>query len=123
MLAAVPDVRIVPVDVSGLVVLTAGHRARWAAGPPLARFCAELVAARHGPRGGPLHDPVAVVAAVAPDLFGWEPVRLRCATDRAVPPGTLVVDGRSPKPTQLAVAVDAAAVADAIVTAVLDAGG
>jgi inosine-uridine nucleoside N-ribohydrolase len=123
VLSDVPDVRIVPVDVSGRVVLSAGDRVRWAVGPPLARFCAQLVTARHGPRGGPLHDPVAVVAAVAPDLFGWEPVRLRCLTDRAGPPGILVADRRAPRPSLMAVDVDAAAVADAIVTAVLGTGG
>ena len=96
--------------------------ARWSSGPPTARLCADLAARRPGQGGHRigLHDPVAVVAALDPELFRWEQRRLRCAGGDA-PPGALVAVAGPPS-AAIAVAIDAAAVRDRIVEAVLAAG-
>jgi len=110
---------IVPLDVSHRVVLGPGAIARWASGPTPARFCADLVTARHGVAGGALPDPVAVVAALEPHLFRWEPRPLRCSTEGPEPRGTLLADGGAARAAQVAVDVDAAAVRKRIVDAVM----
>jgi inosine-uridine nucleoside N-ribohydrolase len=109
---------IVPLDVTHRVVLGPGAIARWASGPTPARFCADLVIARHGAAGGALPDPVAVVAALEPHLFRWEPRPLRCSTEGPEPRGTLADDGAA-RAAQVAVDVDAAAVRERIVDAVM----
>jgi inosine-uridine nucleoside N-ribohydrolase len=86
------------------------------------------------------HDAVAVVAWLHPELFTWEPRRIRCDTGEQRLRGTLLVEPfRSPDgpsadagsddrtgaalpPVQLATAVDATAVHDAIVEAVAATG-
>jgi inosine-uridine nucleoside N-ribohydrolase len=117
--AAPAALSIVPLDVSRRVVLGPDVIDRWATGPAPARFCADLLTARHGPRGGSLPDPVAVVAALEPRLFRWAPCLLRCATGGRHPRGTLLSDDGAAGPVRLAVDVDAAAVRDRIVDAVM----
>jgi inosine-uridine nucleoside N-ribohydrolase len=119
VLAAVPDVAIVPVDVSRRVTLDAGQVARWRPGSPIAVLCAELADRRRAAGGGTLHDPVAVVAAAEPDLFRWERHGIRCSSGGTHPPGVLVADERPAGEASVAVGVDAAAVAERIVAAVL----
>jgi inosine-uridine nucleoside N-ribohydrolase len=119
VLAAVPEVVIVPVDVSRRVTLDAGQVARWRSGSPIALLCAELAERRRAAGGGTLHDPVAVVAAAEPDLFGWERHGVRCSSGGPHAPGVLVADEHPSGEASVAVDIDATAVADRIVTAVL----
>jgi inosine-uridine nucleoside N-ribohydrolase len=117
--AAPAPLSIVPLDVSRRVVLGPDAIDRWAMGPRPARFCADLVTARHGPAGGSLPDTVAVVAALEPRLFRWAPRLLRCATEGPHPRGTLVADDGADGVVRVAVDLDAAAVRDRIVDAVM----
>ena len=64
-------------------------------------------------------DPVAVVAALEPDLFAWQHLPLRCSGGDTHPRGTLVPDPHRGGPAHVAVAVDADAVRRRIVDAVL----
>jgi inosine-uridine nucleoside N-ribohydrolase len=118
-LAARLDLSIVPIDVTRQVTLDGAALDRWDAGPAPARLCAVLARARR--RGGSpvLHDPVAVVAALEPDLFTWQLRPLRCSRGGAHPPGALVPDHERGGPARVAVAVDASAVRRRIVAAVL----
>lgn len=112
-------VRVVPVEVTAQVVLGAEHVAPWRSGPPGARLCAELVDRhRRGRWPVPLHDPVAVVAAVEPDLFRWRHGPLRCR-----PGGTLSDPGpdRGRPPASVAVGIDVPAVRRLVVDGVLGA--
>jgi len=125
VLASPIDVVIVPLDVTRQVTLASGDVERWAGGPACARFCAALTESRLSGGVVVLHDPVAVVAALEPDLFGWERLRVRCSLGDDHQRGALVAE-RSPEPStnaRVAVAVDAPAVRDRIVEAVLGAGG
>jgi inosine-uridine nucleoside N-ribohydrolase len=117
--AAPAPLSIVPLDVSRRVVLGPDAVDRWATGATPARFCADLVTARHGPAGGSLPDPVAVVAALEPRLFRWAPRLLRCATEGRHPRGTLLADDGAAGAVRVAVEVDAVAVRDRIVDAVM----
>lgn len=122
VLDTVEDMAVVPIDVSRLVTFGAADIDRWstAAGPG-ARLCAALARARlHGGTAA-LHDPVAVVAALDPDLFAWERRRLRGATGGSRPPGTLVpAPERTGRATaRVAVALDIPAVRERVITAVL----
>ena len=113
-------VRVVPIEVTTQVPFDAGDVARWRTGPAAARLCADLVDGRGGGRWPvPLHDPVAVVAAAAPHLFRWEEAALRGG-----PGGALAAARRGSGRPQVAVAValDAPAVRERIVSAVGAAG-
>jgi inosine-uridine nucleoside N-ribohydrolase len=114
VLAAAVPVRVVPVEVTMQVPFGDEDLAPWRAGSPIARLCADLVARRRGGGIGPvlLHDPITIVAAVAPDLFAWEEHTLRC-----LPDGSLVAAGDGGR-ARVAVAVEAAAVRDRIVSVV-----
>ena len=122
VLGAAAELAVVPIEVTRQVTLGPQDLARWSSGPPTARLCADLAARRPGQGGHRigLHDPVAVVAALDPELFRWEQRRLRCAGGDA-PPGALVAVAGPPS-AAIAVAVDVAAVRDRIVEAVLAAG-
>jgi inosine-uridine nucleoside N-ribohydrolase len=124
VLVAAVDLAIVPIEVTRRVTLGPHDLARWSSGPPPARFCADL-AVRRPRRGGhriELHDPVAVVAALEPELFRWERRRVRCVAGGGdAPPGALVA-AAGPPSAAIAVGVDAPAVRDRIVDAVLAAG-
>ena len=121
VLAGVPEVAVVPVDVTSRVALREDDLRRWAAGGPVAAFCAELAARRRADGGGAaLHDPVAAVAALEPDLLTWEERSVACPAGGA-PAGVLVASPGRP-PARLAVDVDADAVRDRIVEAVTAAG-
>jgi purine nucleosidase len=105
VLAAGVAVHLVPIEVTMQVPFGDQDLTPWRAGPPVARLCADLVARRRGGGSRPvlLHDTLAVVAAVAPELFRWEEHALRC-----LPSGSLVaaedgIGGRA----RVAVAVDA----------------
>jgi inosine-uridine nucleoside N-ribohydrolase len=113
-------VRVIPIEVTVQVPFDDDHIAQWRTGPPIARLCADLVERRRGGNAGRvlLHDPVAVIAAVAPDLFAWEEHALRC-----LPDGSLVAAPHGTARVSVAVAVDPARVRDRIVTAVSHAGG
>jgi inosine-uridine nucleoside N-ribohydrolase len=114
------DVAVVPLDVTSQVRLTQAGLDAWSAGSPAAAFCARIGGYRMRGGAAPLHDPVAVLALVEPDLFGWEAQALRCGTagerrgalriDRSAAPGSGV---------RIATAIDAAAVHRAIVRSVL----
>ena len=156
VLASPVDVAIVPIEITGLVTIRPGDLDRWRTGSPVSRFCAELVtrrlvAPRRTDRPFALHDPVAVVAALEPDLFEWSPRRLAPAIADpqsagpdaagpeaagldaagpqsagarpadAPPAGRLLVHAGPPN-ARLATAVDVGAVRERIVTAVAAAG-
>ena len=112
-------VRVVPIEVTVQVPFDDDDIAPWRTGSPVARLCADLVERRHRGDAGRvlLHDPVAVVAAVAPDLFAWEDHALRC-----LPGGSLVAAPHGTGRVSVAVAVDPARVRGRIVTAVSGAG-
>ena len=124
VLVAAVDLAIVPIEVTRRVTLGPHDLARWSSGPPPARFCVDL-AVRRPRRGGhriELHDPVAVVAALEPELFRWERRRVRCVAGGGdAPPGALVA-APGPPSAAIAVGVDAPAVRDRIVDAVLATG-
>ena len=113
-------VRVIPIEVTVQVPFDDDDIAPWRTGPPIARLCADLVERRRGGSAGRvlLHDPVTIVAAVAPDLFAWEEHALRC-----LPDGSLVAAPHGTARVSVAVAVDPARVRDRIVTAVSHAGG
>lgn len=119
VLASGVPVHVVPIEVTVQVPLHADDVAPWRSGPPAARLCAALVDRRREDRWPVLlHDPVAVVAATEPPLFRWEARAVRCDPD-----GSLVDAGDPDRPrVAVAVSVDAAAVRERIVTAVLHAG-
>lgn len=113
-------VGVVPVEITAQVGVRSDDVAAWRSGPAAARLCADLVDRRRGGRWPVvLHDPVAVVAAVEPDLFRWEDRVLRCR-----PGGVLAAapEPRAGPPCAVAVAVDASAVRRRIVEAVAAAG-
>jgi inosine-uridine nucleoside N-ribohydrolase len=114
VLAGTVPVRVIPVEVTMQVPFGDEDLAPWQAGSPVARLCADLVARRRGGGPGPvlLHDPVAVVAALDPDLFRWEEHALRC-----LPDGSLIAAGDDAR-AQVAVALDVDAVRGMIVSAV-----
>jgi inosine-uridine nucleoside N-ribohydrolase len=117
---------VVPLDATRQVVFAGDALDAWAAGPPVARLCARLARRRFGTSGrGVLHDPVALVAALDPGLFEWSDLRLRCTTRGDGAAGTFTsasVSPERPPNTRLATGVDATAVREAIVEAVLRAG-
>lgn len=118
---------VVPLDITRQVIFDRSHVDRWAGGPPLARFYAQLARLRFGAPGrGLLHDPVALVAALEPELFGWSEVRLRCVDHGDGAPGTFTsasTGNERPPNARLALTVDADAVRTRVVDAVLDAAG
>jgi inosine-uridine nucleoside N-ribohydrolase len=119
VLAGGLDLWIVPIDVTRHVTLDRAALDRWDAGPAAARLCAALARARRRAGRPVLHDPVAVVAALDPDLFTWQALPLRCSGGDAPLRGTLLPDPDRGGPVHVAVAVDAAAVRRHIVAAVL----
>lgn len=123
VLAAAIELDVVPIEVTRRVTFGPRQVVRWSSGPPAARLCADLVAgrARGGSHRVALHDPVAVVAALEPGLFGWERRRVGCAHGSGAPPGVLLAVA-GPATAAVAVDVDVAAVRDRIVAAVLAAG-
>lgn len=126
VVAGVPAVAVVPVDVTGRVALRAVDLRRWAAGGPVAAFCAELAARRPTADGGAvLHDAVAAVAALEPGLLAWEERFVGRPTGRD-PAGLLTAGlltaGPGASTARVAVDVDAVAVRDRIVEAVAVAG-
>jgi inosine-uridine nucleoside N-ribohydrolase len=118
-LAAPLDLWIVPIDVTRQVTLDGAALDRWDTGPGGAQLCAALARARRRAGNPVLHDPVAVVAALEPDLFTWQRRPLRCSRGGAHPPGALVPDHERDGPARVAVAVDAPGVRRRIVAAVL----
>jgi pyrimidine-specific ribonucleoside hydrolase len=114
-------VAVVPIEITRRVVLGDQDLARWTAGSATSRLCADLAARRRertpDASGVAIHDAVAVIAALEPDLFSWSPRRLT-----AGPPGAAAAGHLSSLPgppnAQLAVAVDPAAVRQRIVDAV-----
>jgi purine nucleosidase/pyrimidine-specific ribonucleoside hydrolase len=57
----------------------------------------------------PLHDPCVMLAVLAPDLFGWETLRLSVDTGPGIDAGSLAV-GEEGHPVRVAMRVDAPAV-------------
>jgi inosine-uridine nucleoside N-ribohydrolase len=114
--ASVP-MRVIPIEVTMQVPFGDDDLTLWRAGSPVAALCADLVVRRRGGGPGPvlLHDPIAVVAAVESDLLDWEDHAVRCLRD-----GTLAAAGgdRARPSVTVAVAIDAAAVRERIVSAV-----
>jgi inosine-uridine nucleoside N-ribohydrolase len=114
-------VRVVPIEITAQVGFGADDVAEWRSGPLAARLCADLLDRRRGGRWPVLlHDPVAVVAAVEPDLFRWEDRVLRCRPDGVLAAGP---ERSARSPCAVAVAVDAPAVRRRIVDAVAAVGG
>jgi inosine-uridine nucleoside N-ribohydrolase len=117
---------VVPLDATRQVVFDGDAVDAWDAGTPVARLCARLARQRFGTSGrGLLHDPVALVAALEPGLFEWSDVRLRCTARGDGAAGTFTSASVSPERrpnARLATGVDAAAVREAVVEAVLRAG-
>lgn len=104
--AAVP-VRVVPLDLTEPVRMDTTGIATLAAAGAAGRFFAALEAdCQAGTPRAALHDPVAVLAAVEPERFEWQRVRLRC--DRAgETAGRTVVTPDPDSPVEVAVAADA----------------
>lgn len=105
VLDATTDVAAVPIETTRQVTLDDDALARWSSGSMVSRLCAELAATRGTPPGTSpvtVHDPVAVIAALEPDLFTWSPRRLAPGARRA----------------RVAVGVDVATVRERIVDAV-----
>jgi purine nucleosidase len=113
---------MVPLDVTRAVLVTDEARDRLANGNPAMRLCAALINARAADPA--LHDPVAVIAALEPDLFEWELRDVRCEQHSDLTRGVTVVDRRpgAVGTTRVAVRVDGPAVLDSILAAV-DASG
>jgi pyrimidine-specific ribonucleoside hydrolase len=114
------DVAVVPLDVTSRVRLTRADLDVWSAGPAAAEFCARVGDHRMTGDLAPLHDPVAVIALVDPELFVWETSVVRCETtgERR---GTLRVDASAApsSPVRIATGIDAAEVHRRIVRSVL----
>ncbi len=106
--ASGPGTRVVPLDVTCRVVVDPEHLAGGASASLLADALRVRAAA-------PVHDAVAAVAWLRPDLFEWKDLALRCEVtdDRR---GAIVMEG--PGPTRVAVGLDAVAVRRLVVDAV-----
>lgn len=137
---------VVPVDITRQVRLDDRDLARWRAAGPVAAVLADAFAAMTSRGERTPHDAVAAVAWLHPELFTWEPHRIRCDTGTERLRGTLLVEPfessgnpgnpgnpgdpgdtgeqaeAAQPPVQLATTVDVAAVHDAIVEAVAAAG-
>jgi inosine-uridine nucleoside N-ribohydrolase len=114
------DVAVVPLDVTSRVQLTPADVEAWSAGSGAATFCARVGGHRMNGGTAPLHDPVAVIALVEPELFVWETLALRCATT-GEHRGTLRIDASAaPSATvRVATGIDATEVHRRIVRSVL----
>lgn len=112
VLQAVEGARIVPLDVTRQVPLVEEDLEALAAGGPIAGLLADALRARPKLL---VHDAVAAVAWMRPDLFDWRPMTLRCELS-----GALVADGGRP-PVQVALDVDVEAVRSLIRAGVLEA--
>jgi pyrimidine-specific ribonucleoside hydrolase len=99
---------VVPLDVTRRVVVDPDDLSGGATASLLAD-------ALRGRSAAPVHDAVAAVAWLRPDLFTWDELSLRCQTadDRR---GALLTEG--PGPTRVAVDLDARTVRGLIVEAV-----
>jgi inosine-uridine nucleoside N-ribohydrolase len=115
-------VAMVPLDVTRAVIITDAARDQLTNGNASMRLCAALVNARAADPA--LHDPVAVIAALEPELFDWEQRDVRCEWQSELTRGVTVVDrrGGATGPIRVAVGVDGPAVVDRIVAAI-GAGG
>lgn len=114
------EVRVVPIEITRQVTLRAIDLARWLRGTPASRLCAALAARRAGPDGGVvLHDAVAAVAALDPDLVEWSPRHLSAAGPQAGGrrAGRLS-STEGPPNAELAVAADVPALRERLVAAV-----
>jgi pyrimidine-specific ribonucleoside hydrolase len=112
---ACPGVEIVPLDVTAQIVLTDDDLRtidRGAVGSLLADALRSRAVAV-------VHDAVAAVAWVRPDLFHWEHLAVRC-DDSDAGRGRMVVDG--PGPTPVATDVHADAVRSLVVGGVVACG-
>jgi len=104
--------RVVGLDVTARVAVRAGHleaagfaatpRARMVDGALRALFCAER--AFSGEPAAYLHDPCAVAAAFAPDLFEFAPLRLHACDEEGSERGRLRVDAAARHVASYAVA-------------------
>jgi pyrimidine-specific ribonucleoside hydrolase len=136
---------VVPIDITRQVHLDERDLARWRASGSVSAVLADAFAAMTSRGERTPHDAVAAVAWLRPELFAWEPRRVRCDSGSERLRGTLLVeplgapagpadaaDARTDTheraaaalpPAQLATAVAAEAVHDAIVEAVVAAAG
>jgi purine nucleosidase len=117
-------IRVVPLDATWQVRLRTGDLARFRDGPAHARALARACETFEGREDEPCpHDAVAAVAWLEPDLFTWEPRHVRCELDGSHTRGMTVFDRRpfgSPgEHVEVCTTLDAAAVHDRIVEAVL----
>jgi pyrimidine-specific ribonucleoside hydrolase len=113
VLAAGVPTQVVPLEITRQVPLTDDHVDELARGSDVARLVADALRARDWPA---VHDAVAAVAWIHPELFTWEPMALRCEPSGALVPA----DGRPP--VEVAVEVDVDAVRALIGKGVLGAG-
>lgn len=116
--------RMIPLDATWQVRLRAADLARFGDGPPAARALAAACASFRGREDEPCpHDAVAAVAWLEPALFSWELRHVRCELDGTHTRGMTVIDrrplGRPGEHVEVTVALDAGAVHDRIVEAVL----
>ncbi|HYF47073.1 MAG TPA: nucleoside hydrolase [Acidimicrobiales bacterium] len=110
VLAAVPVAQLVPLDVTRRVRLREQDLAALEAGGEVARLLAQALRARPKLM---VHDAVAAVAWLRPELFAWEAMGLRCDRTGALVPGPERV------PVEVALRVDVDAVRGAILAALL----
>ena len=116
--------RVVPLDATWQVRLSRDDLARFHDGPPHAHALARACERFRGREDEPCpHDAVAAVAWLEPDLFTWEQRHVRCELDGTHTRGMTVFD-RRPHGTpgdaiQVTTSLDAVAVHDRIVDAVL----
>ena len=124
VLTAGTPMYVVPLDATWQVRLRADDLGRWLDGPPVARALARANKTFAGREDEPApHDATAAIAWVAPELFTWEPRYARCELEGEHTRGMTVFDrrphGTPPRHVSVTTTLDAAAVHDRIVEAVL----
>jgi inosine-uridine nucleoside N-ribohydrolase len=123
VVAAAP-IHLVPLDVTLQVLLEDRHVAALAAGNDVAAMCARMasfyVAAYQatGHAGGAMHDPLAVMLAVHPELATWERLTLDVGIDDEN--RGLLTRAATGQPVDVAMQVDAAAALDLLLTTLLE---
>lgn len=85
-------------------------------GRPIAKLVADLIGAYFATtatrESRPLHDPCVMLAALAPELFGWDTLSLSVSTAPGEGAGALEVEEGRGCPIRVAMGVDAPAVLD-----------
>jgi purine nucleosidase/pyrimidine-specific ribonucleoside hydrolase len=110
---------LVPLDVTRQVRATREFAAKLQNnGSPFAGMAARLIGAYFATsitrESRPLHDPCVMLAALAPELFGWEQLGLRVDLASSDDAGAVIVDDVSGSMVKVAMQVDSGGVLDLI---------